>query len=327
MSRFIIRRLLGMIPFILLVSFTVFLLIKLPPGDFVSNYAANLSASGETVNQATLIQMRQEFGLNEPFLVQYWHWIWGVAHGNLGYSFKWQQPVGSLIGERLGLTLALTISALLFTWAVALPIGVFSAVRRYTFADYLVTFLSFLGLSIPSFLLGLVLMYVGVTVFGENLGGLFSPEYLNAPWSLGRLFDLLRHLWIPMVILGIQGSAGLIRIMRANLIDQLYQPYVDTARAKGLREVTLLMRYPIRVALNPFVSTLGWVLPNLVSGSVILSIVLNLPTAGPMLFDALLAQDQFLAGAFLLMLCALTVIGTLLSDILLAILDPRIRVQ
>jgi peptide/nickel transport system permease protein len=327
MSRFIIRRLLGMIPFILLVSFTVFVLIKLPPGDFVSNYAANLSASGETVNQATLIQMRQEFGLNEPFLLQYWHWIWGVAHGNFGYSFKWQQPVGSLIGERLGLTLVLSISALLFTWAVALPIGVFSAVRRYTFADYLVTFLSFLGLSIPGFLLGLVLMYIGVTVFGENLGGLFSPVYLNAPWSLGRALDLLRHLWIPMVILGIQGSASLIRIMRANLIDQLHQPYVDTARAKGLREVTLLIRYPIRVALNPFVSTLGWVLPNLVSGSVILSIVLNLPTAGPMLFDALLAQDQFLAGAFLLMLCALTVIGTLLSDILLAILDPRIRVR
>jgi len=315
-----------MIPFIRLVSFTVFVLIKLPPGDFVSNYAANLSASGETVNQATLIQMRQEFGLNAPFLVQYLHWIWGVLHGNFGYSFKWQQPVGSLIGERLGLTLILSVSALLFTWAVALPIGVLSAVRR-SVADYLVTFVSFLGLSVPGFLLGLVLMYIGVTVFGENLGGLFSPHYLNAPWSLGRVIDLLCHLWIPMVILGIQGSASLIRIMRANLIDQLHQPYVDTARAKGLREITLLVRYPIRVALNPFVSTLGWVLPNLISGSVILSIVLNLPTAGPMLFDALLAQDQFLAGAFLLLLCALTVIGTLLSDILLALLDPRIRVQ
>lgn len=279
------------------------------------------------MNQATLIQMRQEFGLNQPFLLQYGHWIWGVVHGNFGYSFKWQQPVGSLIGERLGLTLVLSVSALLFTWAVALPIGVFSAVRRYTIADYVVTFISFLGLSVPGFLLGLVLMYVGVTVFGENLGGLFSPHYLNAPWSLGRMLDLLWHLWIPMVILGIQGSASLIRIMRANLIDQLHQPYVDTARAKGLREVTLLVRYPIRVALNPFVSTLGWVLPNLISGSVILSIVLNLPTAGPMLFDALLAQDQFLAGAFLLLLCALTVLGTLLSDILLAILDPRIRMQ
>jgi peptide/nickel transport system permease protein len=327
MSRFILRRLLGMIPFIVLVSFTVFVLIKLPPGDFVSNYAANLSASGETVNQATLTQMRQEFGLNQPFLVQYWDWIDGVLHGNFGYSFEWQQPVSALIGERMGLTLILSISALLFTWAIALPIGVYSAVKRYSWGDYLFTFVSFLGLSVPGFLLGLVLMYVGITVFGENIGGLFSPQYLNAPWSWGRVLDLARHLWIPMVILGTSGSASLIRIMRANLIDQLHQPYVETARAKGLSELTLLIRYPIRVALNPFISTLGWVLPNLISGSVILSIVLNLPTAGPMLFDALLAQDQFLAGAFLLLLCSLTVLGTLLSDILLALLDPRIRVQ
>ncbi len=327
MSRFIIRRLLGMLPFILLASFTVFVLIKLPPGDFVSNYAANLSASGETVSEATLLQMRRDFGLDAPFLVQCWHWIWGVLHGNFGYSFKWQQPVGTLIWERLGLTLVLSISALFFTWAVALPIGILTAVRRYSLADYVFTFIAFLGLSVPGFLLGLVRMYVGVTVFDENLGGLFSPQYLNAPWSWGRALDLARHMWIPMAILGTQGSASLIRNMRANLIDQLHQPYVDTARAKGLREITLLIRYPIRVALNPFVSTLGWVLPNLVSGSVILSIVLNLPTAGPMLFDALLAQDTYLAGAFLLLLCALTVLGSLLSDILLALLDPRIRMQ
>ncbi len=316
-----------MIPFIFLVSVTVFVLIKLPPGDFASNYAAALAASGETVDDTMMAELRHRYGLDQSSPVQYARWIGGVARGDFGFSFKWQQPVSSLIGERMGLTLILSLATLLFTWAIALPIGVYSAVRRYTWGDYIVTMLGFIGLAVPNFLLALTLMYIGVTVFHADLGGLFSPEYLDAPWSFARAGDLAAHLWIPMLILGTCGAASLIRIMRANLIDQLHQPYVDTARAKGLSELTLLFRYPIRIALNPFVSTLGWVLPHLVSGSVIISIVLNLPTAGPLLLQALLSQDQYLAGAFLLLLCLLTLVGTLLSDILLALLDPRIRFQ
>jgi peptide/nickel transport system permease protein len=293
----------------------------------VSNYAASLAASGETVDDAMLASMRSRYGLDQPLLIQYWDWISGVARGDFGYSFEWQQPVVSLIGERIGLTLVLSLSTLFFTWAIALPIGVYSAVRRYSIGDYIFTFLGFVGLAVPGFLIGLVLMFVGVSVFHTDVGGLFSPAYTNAPWSIARVGDLLKHLWVPMIILGVSGAASLIRIMRANLLDQLNQPYVDTARAKGLSELTLLVRYPIRVALNPFVSTLGFILPQLVSGSVIISIVLNLPTAGPLLLQALLGQDQYLAGAFLLLLCAMTVIGTLLSDILLALLDPRIRFQ
>jgi peptide/nickel transport system permease protein len=327
MGRFIARRLMGMVPFIILVSITVFGLIKLTPGDFVSNYAAALSAAGETVDQTMLDAMRHRYGLDQPLIVQYWDWISGVAVGDFGYSFQWQQPVVNLIGERMGLTLVLSLATLLFTWAIALPIGVYSAVRRYSFGDYFFTLLGFIGLAVPSFLLGLVLMYVGISVFHTDVGGLFSPQYVAAPWSWGRVVDLAKHLWIPMIILGTSGAASLIRIMRANLLDQLHQPYVDTARAKGLSEFTLLIRYPIRIALNPFVSTIGWVLPHLVSGSVILSIVLNLPTAGPLLLQALLGQDQYLAGAFLLLMCLLTVVGTLISDILLAMLDPRIRFQ
>ncbi len=321
------RRLAGMIPFIFLVSITVFALIKLPPGDFVQNYAAALAAAGETVDDAMMASMRQRYGLDQPIWIQYWDWISGVVVGDFGYSFQWQQPVVNLIGERMGLTFVLSASTLLFTWAVALPIGVYSAVRRYSIGDYIFTFIGFVGLAVPGFLMGLVLMYVGVSVFHADVGGLFSPPFVDAPWSWARVVDLAKHLWIPMVILGTGGAASLIRIMRANLLDQLHQPYVDTARAKGLSEFTLLVRYPIRIALNPFVSTIGWVLPNLVSGSVIISIVLNLPTAGPVLLQALLGQDQYLAGAFLLLMCTLTVIGTLVSDILLALLDPRIRFQ
>lgn len=327
MGRFIARRLMGMVPFILLVSITVFILIKLAPGDFASNYAASLAASGETVDDTMLADMRARYGLDQPLIVQYWDWMQGVLQGDFGYSFQWQQPVVALIGERIGLTLVLSVSTLLFTWAVALPIGVYSAVKRYSVGAYLVTFIGFVGLAIPGFLMALILMFVGVSVFHTDVGGLFSAPYANAPWSWARVVDLAQHIWVPMVILGTSGAASLIRIMRANLLDQLNQPYVDTARAKGLSEFTLLVRYPIRVALNPFVSTLGFILPQLVSGSVIISIVLNLPTAGPLLLQALLGQDQYLAGAFLLLLCSLTVLGTLISDILLALLDPRIRYQ
>lgn len=326
MLRYILRRLLATIPFILLVSFTVFVLIQLPPGDFVTSYAAKLSASGDTVDAATLAQMRIRFGLDQPFLVQYFHWISGIVlHGDFGYSFEWQAPVSKLIGQRMLLTLVLTLLTLGFTWAVALPIGIYSAVRKYSLGDYAFTFFGFVGLAIPTFLTGLVLMYVAVVQFGQDLTGLFSSRYANAPWSWARVGDLMQHLWIPVIILGTSSAASMIRVVRANLIDQLYQPYVVTARAKGLKESTLLLRYPVRLALNPFISTLGWILPNLVSGAVITSIILNLPTAGPLLLQSLLSQDIYLSGAFLLLLCLMTVIGTLLSDILLVLIDPRIR--
>jgi peptide/nickel transport system permease protein len=325
MLRYVTRRLVATIPFVFLVSLTVFVLIQLPPGDFVNSYAAKLAASGETVDAATMADMRARFGLDQPMIVQYFHWIGGVLHGNFGYSFEWQAPVVDLIGERMSLTLVLALSTLIFTWAIALPIGIYSAVRKYSLGDYVFTLVGFIGLAIPNFLLALILMYVAVVEFGQDVTGLFSPEYVNVPWSWGRVVDLLQHLWIPIIILGTSSAASLIRIMRANLIDQLYQPYVITARAKGLKEGTLLFRYPIRIALNPFISTLGWTIPHLVSGAVITSIILNLPTAGPLLLQSLLSQDIYLSGAFLLLLCLMTVIGTLLSDVLLVLVDPRIR--
>jgi peptide/nickel transport system permease protein len=325
MLRFVLRRLLATIPFVFLVSLTVFVLIQLPPGDFVTSYAAKLAASGETVDATTIADMRARFGLDQPMLAQYFHWIGGVLQGDFGYSFEWQAPVVDLIGERMMLTLVLALLTLVFTWAVALPIGIYSAVRKYSLGDYVFTLIGFIGLAAPNFLLAIILMYVAVVEFGQDVTGLFSPEYVNAAWSWGKVVDLLQHLWIPIIILGASSAASLIRIMRANLIDQLYQPYVITARAKGLKERTLLFRYPIRLALNPFISTLGWTIPHLVSGAVITSIILNLPTAGPLLLQSLLSQDIYLSGAFLLLLCLMTVIGTLLSDILLVLVDPRIR--
>ncbi len=310
-----------------LVSLTVFILIQLPPGDFVDSYVASLAASGETVDPAMMVDMRHRFGLDQPIIVQYFHWILGVMRGDFGYSFEWQSPVSALIGERMGLTLILSVATLILTWAIALPIGIYSAVDRYSVFDYVFTFIGFIGLAVPNFLIALVLMYVGVKYWGQDVTGLFSPEFQNAPWSWDRAMDLTNHLWIPMIILGASSTASLIRIMRANLIDQLHMPYVVTARAKGLSEVKLLVKYPVRIALNPFVSTIAWILPHLISGAVITSIVLNLPTAGPMLYQALMSQDIYLSGAFLLLLCLMTVVGSLLSDILLVVLDPRIRFE
>ena len=327
MLSYVLRRLLAMVPFVLLTSVTVFILIQLPPGDYISNYAAQLAESQETVDDAALKNLRERFGLGEPLHVQYWKWISGVLTGDLGWSFEWQQPVGPLIGERMALTVLLAVATLLLTWGLALPIGIYSAVRKNSIGDYLATLLGFIGLATPSFLLALGVMYLGATHFGQSVGGLFSPEYEAAPWSLAKMADLLAHLWVPMLIIGLSGTASLIRVMRANLLDELNKPYVVTARAKGLDEFTLLMRYPVRMALNPFVSTIGWILPQVVSGSVIVAVVLNLPIAGPMLLQSLLSQDMYLAGAFLVLLCCLTVIGTLISDLLLALIDPRIRLS
>lgn len=322
---YVLKRLLWSVPLLLAVSLVAFALIQAPPGDYLSTYAASLAASGEQVDAERLEALRQRFGLDQPFIVQYWKWLGGVLQGDFGVSFEWNRPVSELIWERMALSVALAGATLLFTWAVAFPIGIYSAVRKYSVGDYLISALGFIGLATPSFLLALVLMYVGVVYFGANVQGLFSEQYEQAPWSWAKLVDLLAHLWIPVVILGLNASASLIRIMRANLLDELHKPYVTTARAKGLPEFKLLLKYPVRLALNPFVSTLGWAFPHLISGSVITSFVLSLPTSGPLLLQALLAQDMYLAGAFILLLCCLSVVGMLVSDVLLAVIDPRIN--
>jgi len=316
-----------MIPTIVVVSIISFVIIQLPPGDWLTTYVANLEAQGEEVDAPTLAALKARYGLGQPIYVQYLKWVRGILHGDFGQSFSWNAPVSDLIWDRLLLTVVLSLSTLLFTWLVAFPVGIYSAVRKYSVGDYVVTFFGFLGMATPNFLLALVLMVIAFAWFNESVGGLFSPEFVDAPWSLSRAWDLLKHLWIPVLILGTSGTAGLIRTMRANLLDELNKPYVVTARAKGLRESTLLLRYPVRVALNPFVSTIGWTLPALVSGSTVTATVLNLPSTGPLLLQALTTQDMFLAGSFILMLSILTVIGTLISDILLALLDPRIRFE
>ncbi len=325
--RFVLKRILWMVPFLFFVSVVAFFLIQAPPGDYLTTYIARLGESNEILDQASIDNLRQRFGLDRPLYVQYFKWVGNLLQGDFGMSFEWRQPVSDLVWERMGLTFVLSFATLLFTWAVAFPIGVYSAVRKYSIGDYCATVVGFVGLATPNFLLALILMYFGVVYFGTDVGGLFSSEYKNAPWSWGKVLDLASHLWLPVIVLGTSATASLIRIMRANLLDELNQPYVDTARAKGLSEFWLLVKYPVRVALNPFVSTIGWVLPNLVSGAVVTAVVLSLPTAGPLMLQALLSQDMYLAGAFVLLLSSLTVIGMLLSDILLVLLDPRVRYE
>lgn len=325
--RFIIKRLLWMVPFLFAVSIVAFLLIQAPPGDYLTTYIAKLGESNEVLDQASVQNLRARFGLDQPLYVQYFKWVGNLLQGDFGMSFEWRQPVSDLVWGRMALTVLLSFSTLLFTWAVAFPIGVYSAVHKYSVGDYIATTIGFIGLATPNFLLALILMYVGVVHFGSDVGGLFSPEYQNAPWSWAKFGNLVEHLWLPIIVLGTSATASLIRVMRANLLDELNKPYVDTARAKGMSEFALIMKYPVRVALNPFVSTIGWVLPNLVSGAVVTAIVLSLPTAGPLMLQALLSQDMYLAGAFVLLLSSLTVIGMLISDILLVILDPRVRYE
>ncbi len=327
MGRFILKRLLIMIPTILVISIIVFIIIQLPPGDFLEAWRAELEERGEIVSQEVLEQMRSRYGFGESILVQYFKWFTRVIQGDFGYSFRYREPVAMLIGERLLLTIAITLGTVIFTWIVAFPIGVYSAIRQYSLGDYIATFIGFIGLSVPEFLLALVLMFVGYKYFGFSVGGLFSNEFVGAPWSWAKFMDLLEHLWVPVIVVGASGTAGLIRILRANLLDELPKAYVTTARAGGLPEWKVLLKYPVRVALNPFVSTIGYLLPQLISGSTIVAVVLSLPTAGPMLLEALKSQDMFLAGSFILLLSILTIIGTLISDILLALLDPRIRYQ
>lgn len=328
MLKYILKRLFYVIPTMFIISVLIFFTIQLPPGDYVTQMLENMRNQSGTVNWSPEFEaaMRERYGLNEPMAVQYVKWISNIAlRGDFGYSFQNSEPAEKMISDRMGMTLVVSISSFIFTWLVALPIGVLSAVRQYSFADYFFSFIGFIGLATPGFLIALVLMFLAFKYGGISLSGLFSPEFENAPWSFAKVLDLFKHLWIPMIIIGVSGTAGLIRVMRANLLDELHKPYVETARAKGLPEWKLLIRYPLRQAMNPFVSTIGWVLPGLIAGEALVSIVLNLPTTGPVLLNALLQQDMFLAAGFLLLLSLLTVIGMLLSDILLAWLDPRIR--
>ena len=327
MLRFLIRRSLAAVATIFAISVVSFVIIQLPPGDFLTAYMANLAQMGESVSPEIIQSARENYGLGEPIYIQYFKWMRGVVQGDFGQSLEWGVPVNTLIWDRLGMSVMVGLSSILFVWVIAIPIGVFSATHQYSFFDYLWTFLGFLGLAIPGFLLALVLMWVAFSSFGANVGGLFSPEFQNAPWSIGKVLDLLGHLIIPMIIVGTEGTAGLLRTMRANMLDEISQPYVETARAKGLSERRLIWKYPVRVALNPFVSTVGYALPSLVGGVIIVAVVLNLPTIGPLLLRALLSQDMFLAGAIVLIISVLTVIGTFISDILLAALDPRIRLE
>jgi peptide/nickel transport system permease protein len=327
MLRFIGWRLVMMIPTLFVISIISFAIIQLPPGDFLTSYVAGISARGETIDEATVAALREAYGLGDSIYVQYFKWITGVLHGDFGQSFTWQVPVANLIWDRVWLTILVSFITMMFTWLVAFPIGVYSAVRQYSILDYIFTFIGFVGVAVPGFLLALILMVVAYAQFNMSVGGLFSPALQDAPWSWDKFVDLLQHIWIPVIVLGLSGTASLIRIMRANLLDELNRPYVTTARAKGQSEFTLLMRYPVRAALNPFVSTLGWTLPQLVSGSTIVAVVLSLPLTGPMMLQALVSQDMYLAGSFILILSTLTVVGTLISDILLAWLDPRIRLD
>ena len=327
MITFILQRL-GFAALTLFVSsILAFIIIQLPPGDFVDTYIANLSASGSAVSQAEAEAMRQLYGLDQPMWVQYIKWISRVLVGDFGESMEWRRPVSEVIGSRLWMTVLISFFALIITWGIALPVGSLSAVRQYSVLDYLFTFISFIGLAIPNFLLALVVMYLGFRWFGMNVGGLFSSEYELAPWSWGKVWDLVKHLPLPGIILALGGTAQLVRIMRANLLDELRKPYVVTARAKGLPEQRVILKYPVRAALNPFASTIAYLFPYLVSGSVIVSIVLSLPTVGPLLVKALIAQDMFLAGTIILLLGMLTVVGTFISDLVLMWIDPRIRHQ
>lgn len=327
MHWFILKRLL-IIPFLLLIfSIISFVLIQAPPGDFLTSYIAELAQGGTTIDQAQIDALRRQYGLDQPVYVQYFLWVGNLLQGDLGVSLEWRRANVELIGERLLLTLALTTASLFFTWAVAIPIGILSATRQYSLLDYFFTVLNYIGLATPNFLLALVLMWIAFDRFGLTVTGLFSPEYAQAPWSWGRFVNLLQHLWLPMIVLGVAGTAQIARVVRANLLDELSKPYSEMARAKGLPEWKLVLKYPTRVAIAPVISTLGWYVPQLLSGGLVVSVVMSLPTIGPLLLRALIGQDMYLAGTIILIFCVLTVIGTLISDILLAVLDPRIRME
>lgn len=325
MLNYVFRRLFVMIPTLFAISFITFVIIQLPPGDFLSTYIAELQSQGEAVDQNKITMLREMYGLDLPFHEKYLRWVWGLMQGDMGWSFEYELPVSDVVGERLLLSIVLSFTTILFTWAVAFPIGIYSATHRYSVMDHGLTFLGFLGLATPNFLLALVLLYMANVVFGTSIGGLMDPKYLDQPWSLGKVGSVLEHLIVPTIVIGTAGTAALIRRLRANLLDELNKPYVTTAKAKGLAPGRALVKYPLRMALNPFIADIGEILPQIVSGAAVVSMVLSLPTTGPMLLTALQSQDMYLAGSFLMFLAMLTVLGVLVSDIALAILDPRIR--
>jgi len=327
MIAYTVRRLLLALVTVWAISVLSFIIIQLPPGDFVDAYISRMSANGSAVSAEEAQSLRKLYGLDRPIYVQYAKWMSRVGEGDFGASMEWQRPVTEVIGDRLWLTMVVSVAAIILTWGIALPIGVYSAVRQYSIGDYIFTFFGFIGLAVPNFLLALILMYFSFKLFDANVGGLFSAENQLAPWSWSKLVDLLKHLPLPAAILAVAGTAQLIRVMRANLLDELRKPYVVTARAKGLTETRVILKYPVRAALNPFASSIAYLFPYVVSGSIIVSLVLGLPTVGPLLLTSLIAQDMFLAGTIVLMLGVMTVIGTFLSDLLLMWIDPRIRHQ
>jgi peptide/nickel transport system permease protein len=326
MLTFMAKRLGNMVLSLFVISIVAFIVIQLPPGDFLTTYMAQLTSAGQTVDGAEVASLNRQFGLDQPVYVQYYKWISGIVlRGDFGYSFNFRRQVTDLLDERMGYSLILAFGTMIFVYLLALPIGIYSAIKQYSIADYVVTFFGFLGLALPSFLFALIMMYLSNKYLGISVGGLFSPKYEMAPWSLEKLWDFLSHLWVPLVVVGLSGTASLIRVMRATMLDELSQAYVETARAKGLSDARLILKYPVRLAVSPFISTIGWTLPNLIGDTAIAAIVLSIPTVGPLLLTSLLSQDMYLAGSIILILSAMTVIGTFLSDLLLAWLDPRIR--
>lgn len=321
------RRFTYMLLLLLLSSVLSFVIINLPPGDFLTSYLLSMEASGSDSREELAAALRRQYGLDQPVYIQYVKWMGKVMRGDFGMSFEWNRPVRDLVAERIPMTLVVSISTLILGYLVAIPVGIYSATHQYSVGDMAATVFGFIGMAVPNFLFALFLMFMFYKYFDLPLGGLFSPQFQNAPWSWARLADLLRHLWVPLIVVGLAGTAVNIRVMRANLLDELRKPYVETARAKGLSERTLIAKYPVRVALNPIISGIGWAFPSILSGATIVSVVLNLPTVGPLLLRSLLSQDMYVAGSITLFICALTVVGMFVSDLLLAVADPRIRLE
>lgn len=327
MLNYMIRRILTMAITMTVISALVFIVIQLPPGDYLTTYIAELESQGEIVAPEKIEFLRLQYGLDLPMYQQYFVWVFGFVQGDFGYSFEYNLPVTEVVGDRLYLSMMLNFATVLFIYLVAFPIGVYSATHQYSWGDHGLTFLGLIGLATPNFLLALVLLYLANLAFGTSIGGLMEPEFINQPWTWAKAISVLEHLWVPVIVIGTSGTAGMIRRLRANLLDEMQKQYVVTGRAKGLSEIRLLVKYPLRMSLNPFIADIGSLLPQVVSGSVIVSAVMSLPTTGPMLLSALQSQDMYLAGSFLMFLAMLTVIGMFVSDLLLAVLDPRIRLE